>query len=122
MDASQSAFAAVIYWKITYEDDDVQVSFVCAKTKCAPMRTITIPRLELQAPVLGTRLMDTVRQDHAVAISDIELWSGSKTMLRWIGSTLRRYKQFIGNRVAEIFGVNAGGAMEMTTVRRQCGG
>jgi len=41
----------------TYEDDKVLVSFVCAKTKCAPMRTMSIPRLELQAAVLGTRLV-----------------------------------------------------------------
>ncbi|XP_043069703.1 uncharacterized protein [Drosophila bipectinata] len=93
VDASQSAFAAVVYWRITYEDGDVQVRFVCAKTKCAPMRTMTIPRLELQAAVLGTRLMDTVRQ--SVPIAEIVLWTDSK-------STHRRYKQFVGNRVAEI--------------------
>ncbi|XP_044573977.1 uncharacterized protein LOC123258165 [Drosophila ananassae] len=102
VDASQSAFASVVYWRITYEDGDVQVRFVCAKTKCAPMRTMTIPRLELQAAVLGTRLMDTVRQDHSVAIAETVLWTDSKTVLRWIGSTHRRYKQFVGNRVAEI--------------------
>ncbi|XP_070137778.1 uncharacterized protein [Drosophila bipectinata] len=102
VDGSQSAFAAVVYWRITYEDGDVHVRFVCAKTKCAPMRTMTIPRLELQAAVLGTRLMDTVSQDHSVPIAEIVLWTDSKTVLRWIGSTHRRYKQFVGNRVAEI--------------------
>jgi len=85
-----------------YEDDDVQVSFVSARTKCAPMRTMTIPRLELQAAVLGTRLMNTVKEEHSVVITDLVLWTDSKTVLRWIGSTHRRYKQFVGNRVAEI--------------------
>ncbi|XP_043862794.1 uncharacterized protein LOC120457848 isoform X2 [Drosophila santomea] len=102
VDASQAAFAAVAYWRVTYEDDDVQVSFVSAKTKCAPMRTMTIPRLELQAAVLGTRLMNTVKEEHSVVITDLVLWTDSKTVLRWIGSTHRRYKQFVGNRVAEI--------------------
>ncbi|XP_043661619.1 uncharacterized protein LOC122625598 [Drosophila teissieri] len=100
--ASQAAFAAVAYWRVTYEDDDVQVSFVSAKTKCAPMRTMTIPRLELQAAVLGTRLMNTVKEEHSVVITDLVLWTDSKAVLRWIGSTHRRYKQFVGNRVAEI--------------------
>ncbi|XP_044573590.1 uncharacterized protein LOC123257729 [Drosophila ananassae] len=58
--------------------------------------------MELEAAVLGTRLMDTVRQDHSVAIAETVLWTDSKTVLRWIGSTHRRYKQFVGNRVADI--------------------
>ncbi|XP_043947392.1 uncharacterized protein LOC122818011 [Drosophila biarmipes] len=78
-DASQSAFAAVAYWRVMCEDDNVLVSFVCAKTKCAPMRTISIPRLELQAAVLGTRLMNTVKEEHSVDISETVLWMDSKS-------------------------------------------
>ncbi|XP_044317429.1 uncharacterized protein LOC123038042 [Drosophila rhopaloa] len=102
VDSSQSAFAAVAYWRTTYDDGDVRAHFVCAKTKCAPMRTMSIPRLELQAAVLGTRLMDTVKQTHGMTISGCVLWTDSKTVLHWISSTHRRYKQFVGNRVAEI--------------------
>ncbi|XP_041675272.1 uncharacterized protein LOC121530366 [Drosophila eugracilis] len=102
VDSSQSAFAAVAFWRATYDNDDVRSYFVCSKTKCAPMKTMTIPRLELQAAVLGTRLMDTVRREHDVSISRCVLWTDSKTVLHWISSTHRRYKQFVGNRVAEI--------------------
>nr|XP_043069093.1 uncharacterized protein LOC122321985 [Drosophila bipectinata] len=102
VDASQSAFAAMAYWRVTYDDGNVLVSFVCAKTKCAPMRTMSIPRLELQAAVLGTRVMNTVKEKHNVDISETVLWTDSRTVLKWIGSTHRRYKQFVGNRVAEI--------------------
>ncbi|XP_043660207.1 uncharacterized protein LOC122624614 [Drosophila teissieri] len=102
VDSSQSAFAAAAYWRATYASGDVQAHFICSKTKCAPMRTMSIPRLELQAAVLGTRLMDTVKQEHGVAISSCVLWTDSKTVLHWISSTHRRYKQFVGNRVTEI--------------------
>ncbi|XP_070140009.1 uncharacterized protein [Drosophila kikkawai] len=93
VDSCQSAFAAVAYGRASYESGDVQ---------CAPIRTMSISRLELQGAVLGTRLMDTVKQEHGVAISGCVLWTESKTVLHWISSTHRRYKQFVGNRVAEI--------------------
>ncbi|XP_070133578.1 uncharacterized protein [Drosophila bipectinata] len=118
VDASQSAFAAVVFWRITYEDGNMLVSFVCAKTTCAPMRTTSIPRLELQAAVLGSRVMNTVKEEHSVDISKTVLWTDSKTVLKWIGSTHRRYKQFVGNRVAEIlesFGFPSGdGGLQLT--------
>jgi len=90
VDASQAAFAVVAYWRVTY------ILRMC-KDEVRPMSTMTIPWLELQAAVLGTRLINTVKEEHLV------LWTDSKTVLRWIGSTHRRYKQFVGNRVAEIF-------------------
>ncbi|XP_046868771.1 uncharacterized protein LOC124461276 [Drosophila willistoni] len=101
-DASESAYAAVAYWRATYQNGDVQVSFVCGKTKCAPMRTMSVPRLELQAAVLGTRLMNAVKSGHCMETEDAILWTDAKTVLRWICSTHRRYKQFVGNRVTEI--------------------
>ncbi|XP_070141637.1 uncharacterized protein [Drosophila kikkawai] len=66
--------------RVMYEDGNVLASFVCAKTKCAPMRMMSIPRLELQAAVFGTRLMNIVKEEHSVDISET----------------------FVGNRVAEI--------------------
>ncbi|XP_044573577.1 uncharacterized protein LOC123257717 [Drosophila ananassae] len=59
VDASQSAFPEVAYWRVTYEDGNVLVSFVCGKTKCTLMRTMSIPRVELQATVLGTRVVES---------------------------------------------------------------
>ncbi|XP_067628473.1 uncharacterized protein [Eurosta solidaginis] len=102
VDSSEQAFAAVAYWRIENSAGEISVSFVCSKSRCAPLKPLTVPRLELQAAVLGTRLMQTIREEHEVVISDCVLWSDSTTVLKWIRSEHRRYKPFVAHRVAEI--------------------
>ncbi|XP_054085566.1 uncharacterized protein LOC128921580 [Zeugodacus cucurbitae] len=102
VDASEDVFAAVAYWRAVYSDGRVCVVTVCAKTRCAPLKPMTIPRLELQAAVLGTRLLETIINEHSVVVKRRVLWSDSKTVLSWIESGTRRYKPFVAHRVAEI--------------------
>lgn len=100
-DASEVAFAAVAYWRIA-TDDGVQLAFVCGKSRCAPLKLLSIPRLELQAAVLATRLLKEIEENHDLNISTIVLWSDSQTVLKWIRSEQRRYKPFVAYRVSEI--------------------
>lgn len=101
VDASSSAFAAVAYLRIKYKDD-VHISFVVAKSRCAPPKGMTIPRLELQAAVLGCRLKTSMEESHEFTINRTVFWSDSKTVVLWIHSTVREYKQFVACRIAEI--------------------
>ncbi|XP_045032619.1 uncharacterized protein LOC116928696 [Daphnia magna] len=48
-DASSKGFGAVAYFRSVYEDHSIGVSFVMSKTHVTPVKTLTIPRLELQA-------------------------------------------------------------------------
>lgn len=99
VDASEDAFAAVAYWRAVNVNNEVETSFVCSKTKCAPLKILTIPRLELQAAVLGVRLMKTILKQHTVSVSQTIIWSDSTTVIKWINS---RYKPFVAHRIAEI--------------------
>ncbi|XP_036347582.1 uncharacterized protein LOC118756960, partial [Rhagoletis pomonella] len=78
------------------------VAMVCAKSRCAPLKGMTIPRLELQAAVLGCRLKESLERCHDFRVSSTTFWSDSKTVILWIRSTHRDYKQFVAYRVAEI--------------------
>ncbi|XP_055644930.1 uncharacterized protein LOC129780567 [Toxorhynchites rutilus septentrionalis] len=63
---------------------------------------LTVPRLELQAAVLGSRLLNSVISMHALPVTKRVLWSDSSTVLAWIRSDQRRYHQYVGFRIGEI--------------------
>lgn len=101
-DASEIAFAAVAFWRIQFADK-VELSFIAGKARCAPVQLLSIPRLELQAAVLATRLLVEICESHPdLLINKTVLWSDSETVLKWIRSTQRRYKPFVAFRVAEV--------------------
>lgn len=100
-DASETAFAAVAYWRVPLHNG-IDVAFVAGKARCAPLQILSIPRLELQAAVLATRLMTEIRESHGLHIDRIFMWTDSQTVLQWVGSDQRKFKPFVAFRVAEI--------------------
>ncbi|XP_075151985.1 uncharacterized protein LOC142226012 isoform X1 [Haematobia irritans] len=100
-DASEEAMAVVAYWR-TVSVDGVNVVFVMGKTACAPTRYHTIPKLELQAATMGVRLKELIIKNHLKNINKYYFWTDSRTVVQWIRSDHRIYKQFVANRVGEI--------------------
>ncbi|XP_017463650.1 PREDICTED: uncharacterized protein LOC108357066, partial [Rhagoletis zephyria] len=101
VDASTRAYAAAAYLRVKKEHA-VKVTLVCAKATCAPLKTMTVPRLELQAAVLGCRIKTLVEEGHGIPIDSITFWSDSQTVILWIRSHARTYKPFVAHRIAEI--------------------
>ena len=100
-DASESAFCAVAYLRFQYASH-VETSLVMAKTRVAPLKPISIPRLELQGAVMATRLHKTLKEEHSIQLGDTIFWTDSRTVLCWLNSDARKYKQFVGHRIGEI--------------------
>ncbi|XP_062541336.1 uncharacterized protein LOC134209365 [Armigeres subalbatus] len=73
-----------------------------SKTKVAPLKQLSVPRLELQAAVIGTRLMKTIASSHTLRIKRKILWTDSNTVLAWLRADQRRFHQFVAFRVGEI--------------------
>ena len=105
-DSSQHAFAAIVYIKILYCDGSVDVQFVACKTHVAPIKVVTIPRLELLGCLLLSRLHKSVSSNFPPQNSF--LWSDSLTALSWIRFS-KDWCIFVANRVEEIHG-NCDGA------------
>lgn len=57
-DASQLAYAACVYARVESDDGSVVVTLLTAKSKMAPIKHQSIPRLELNGAVLLTRLLE----------------------------------------------------------------
>lgn len=101
-DASRRGLAAVSYLRITDENGKTHCAFVMGKARNAPLREWTIPRLELQAAVVATRLCKTVLKELDLPINSTTFWTDSMTTLQYIRNQTRRFPVFVANRVTEI--------------------
>ncbi|XP_071036959.1 uncharacterized protein [Parasteatoda tepidariorum] len=98
-DSSQTAYGTVIYLRFTVSSE-IRTAFVIAKGKVAPLKKMTLPRLELMAAVIGVRLLKVVQEQFPDAKA--RLWTDSSIVLYWIRGSAYRSKTFVKNRVSEI--------------------
>ena len=99
-DASEDAFAGVVYIQMTDSEDKVHTSLVLAKTKVAPIKRVTITRLELCGAYLLTKILHHVREVLKISSSRVFTWTDSTIVLDWLKGNPRWFKQFVGNRIS----------------------
>ncbi|XP_062556957.1 uncharacterized protein LOC134221791 [Armigeres subalbatus] len=101
VDASENGFAAVSFLRFC-DGAQVRCLLVAAKTRVAPLKFLSIPRLELQAAILGARLAQTIIDSLSIRITRRLFWTDSRDVLCWINSDHRRFTQFVAHRVSEL--------------------
>ncbi|XP_048477681.1 uncharacterized protein LOC119694152 [Plutella xylostella] len=101
-DASNIAYAAVVYLRIIDSDGNIHINLVTAKTKVAPTMQVSIPRLELMGAVLLSRLITEVGRVLGINHANIHGWTDSTVVLAWLSSHPSRWSTFIGNRTSDI--------------------
>ncbi|XP_045452957.1 uncharacterized protein LOC123662116 [Melitaea cinxia] len=101
-DASKVAYAAVVYLRVVDEVGNVYVSLVTSKTKVAPIKQVSIPRLELCGAVLLAKLMIEVAGVMKVEKNQLHAFTDSEVVLAWLNNHPSRWKTFVANRVSEI--------------------
>ena len=100
-DASDKALAAVSY--VRYEcQDTIHCAYVMGKAKVAPLKSQTIPRLELMAAVLGVELYSILARELTTTFDNVCFWSDSMTALSYIQNHDIRLPVFECNRVRAI--------------------
>ena len=99
---SEDAFGSCAYARWQLSSGEYDVRFIAAKSRVAPLKILTIPRLELQGAVLASRLCKTIVDESRFQFEKVILFLDSKIVLAWIRSEARRFKPFVSVRVGEI--------------------
>ncbi|XP_075157757.1 uncharacterized protein LOC142231024 [Haematobia irritans] len=100
-DSSESAYAAAVYVRVAIEDQ-IFSNLLVAKTKVAPIKKLSIPRLELCGAVLLAELVEGVISQMKITAASRYLWSDSTIVLAWLKKPPCVWKTFVANRVALI--------------------
>ena len=102
-DSSHEAYAVTCFGRFEYNDNTVSVVFLFGKCKVCPMGgALTIPRLELVAAALATRIANSMLQESNIKYERIVYWSDSLATLHLIHNNTRRFCVFVDSRLAEI--------------------
>lgn len=101
VDASELACCAAVYFRII-DRGLPRCTLVAAKTKVTPLKPQSIPRNELNAAVIGVRLLKSIEENHTIPIQKRYMWSDSTTVLSWLRADPRKYRPYVAFRVGEI--------------------
>ncbi|XP_064476123.1 uncharacterized protein LOC135390028 [Ornithodoros turicata] len=101
-DASPRAYGAAIYLRTFDPQEQWTASLLLAKARVAPVKSVSLPRLELLACLIAARLAAHARKMPLPSPLRTEFWTDSTVALHWITSAQSRTPVFVQNRVNEI--------------------
>ena len=103
-DASSYGYGQCSYIRLVNHEDQVHCALVLGKARVCPLKSITIPRLELTAALLSVKISSTLNQELEVDISQANqyFWTDSCIVLGYINNDSRRFHVFVANRVQQI--------------------
>lgn len=101
-DASEDGCGTVTYLLLHNINDRAHCAFVMGKARVAPLKPVTIPRMELTAAVLASRMDRIWKKELQMELKESVFWTDSTSVLKYIKNETSRFKIFIANRVSEI--------------------
>ena len=89
-DASEKTYGAVVYIRIVTPSNQVLVMLLSSKTKVAPLKPLTIPRLELEAAVILAKLIKAIREARSLTTIKYQCWTNAGIVLTWLSQHASR--------------------------------
>ena len=100
-DGSQIGYGACAYLRVVNRSK-IHVVLIAGKARLAPMKQITIPRLELSAAVLSIQLDVMLRRELDIPVIESFFWTDGEIVRAYIMNDERRFPVFVANRVSLI--------------------
>ena len=106
-DASNKAYCAVVYF-VCRTWDGVHIRLLTSRSRVAPLKELTIHRLEVMSAGILAQLMSKVKNalEEQVTLNGTRYWLDSKTAICWIQNR-GQWKQFVRHRVNKILKLSA---------------
>ncbi|XP_036341076.1 uncharacterized protein LOC118750467 [Rhagoletis pomonella] len=101
-DASIRAYGCCIYARTVDPSGEVKVTLITSKSRVAPTRKLSLPKLELCGAHLLSQLYAKIKVNFGDTQYTTYLWSDSQIVLHWIQKHSAALSTFVGNRISEI--------------------
>ena len=101
-DASCKAYGGVVYIRTVLQDTTLQSHLLTSLSKLAPLKKLTIPRLELCGAQLLSKLLKQVASDRNLTMEFVYAWTDSSVVLGWLKTSSARLKVYVSHRVVNI--------------------
>ena len=113
-DASTSGYGQCTYLRLLNRESKVHCSLIIGKSRVAPLKHVTIPRLELVAALVSVKISALLQRELEYENVTEWFWTDSKIVLGYIANNARRFHVFVANRVQQI---RDGGMLVQESIR-----
>lgn len=101
-DASERALGCCSYLRCLSKSGEISTQLVISRGKVAPLKYLSIAKLELQAAVMSARMDDFLRTELELECISSYFWVDSELALKYILNETRRFNVYVANRVGTI--------------------
>ena len=96
-DASLDGYGTVSYLRLIDNQNRIHCSMMMAKSRLAPLKQLTIPRLELSAATLAVKVDQAIQNEMDLKVNDTVFWTDSTSVLKYIRNRTLRFHTFVAN-------------------------
>ena len=102
-DASELAYWNVAYLNLVFTDGTSTLSFLMGKSQLAPVKTVSLLRVELNAAVAGVGISQVIKKEMNLPLNTFKSWADTtQCRIQYVTDKSHRFKLYVANRVAEI--------------------